>query len=78
MPETIAPRGYILQLGAFSSEANARQVADKARAAGFQAKVESAAGQVRVRVGPYAERERALEVQAKLRAKGFSPILLGP
>lgn len=76
--EAFAARGYYLQLGAFGSEANARQLADRARAAGFDVFVQQVGGQVRVRMGPYAERQQALEVQARLRAKGFGPILLGP
>jgi DedD protein len=76
--EPFAARGYYLQLGAFTSEANARQLADKARAAGFDVAVQEVGGQVRVRMGPYAERSQALEMQAKLRAKGFGTILLGP
>lgn len=73
-----AARGYYLQLGAFGNEANARQLADRARAAGFNVFVQQVGGQVRVRMGPYAERQQALEVQARLREKGFGPILLGP
>lgn len=76
--ESFAARGYFLQLGAFSNEANARQLADKARAAGFDVVVQAVGGQVRVRMGPYAERNEALKMQARLRAKGFGPILLGP
>ena len=76
--DSFAARGYFLQLGAFSSEANARQLADKARAAGFDVVVQAVGGQVRVRMGPYAERKEALEMQARLRAQGFGPILLGP
>lgn len=76
--EGFAAQGYFLQLGAFTNESNARQLADKARAAGFAVKVQSIGGQVRVRVGPYTERRDALEMQAKLRAKGFGPVLLGP
>lgn len=76
--EAYAARGYYLQLGAFGNEANARQLADRARAAGFNVFVQQVGGQVRVRMGPYAERQQALEVQARLREKGFGPILLGP
>ncbi len=76
--EPFAARGYYLQLGAFTSAANGRQLADKARAAGFDVAVQEVGGQVRVRMGPYAERSQALEMQAKLRAKGFGTILLGP
>ncbi len=76
--EAFAARGYYLQLGAFGNEANARQLAERARAAGFNVFVQEVGGQVRVRMGPYSERQQALEVQARLREKGFGPILLGP
>lgn len=76
--EPFTARGYFLQLGAFASEANARQLVDKARAAGFAVEVQEVGGQVRVRMGPYAARKQALEMQARLRDQGFGPILLGP
>lgn len=73
-----ASKGYYLQLGAFSSEINARQLQEKAQVAGFKAGLNSANGQFRVRVGPIVEHDKALEIQAKLKAKGFNPVLLGP
>jgi DedD protein len=71
-------KGYFLQLGAFTNDANARQLAAKARSAGFDVQVQHLKGQVRVKIGPYKERRDALEMQSKLREKGFGPILLGP
>lgn len=73
-----ATEGYYLQLGAFSSERNARQLADKAGAAGFKTSVYTANGQSRVRVGPFEDRRDALDMQRKLKAKDFSTVLLGP
>lgn len=73
-----ASKGFYLQLGAFSSEINARQLQEKAQAAGFKVGLIGANGQFRVRVGPIADHDKALEVQSKLKAKGFSPVLLGP
>lgn len=73
-----ASKGFYLQLGAFGSEINAKQLQEKARAAGFKAGLNAANGQFRVRVGPIAEHDKALEMQAKLKAKGFNPVLLGP
>jgi len=73
-----ASQGYFLQLGAFGSESNARQLHAKAIAAGFNASLLGANGQFRVRVGPIPQHARALEIQAKLKAKGFKPVLLGP
>jgi cell division protein FtsN len=73
-----AASGYFLQLGVFSTEANARQLAEKVTAAGFKPGVHSTNGQARVRVGPFSQRTDALEMQRKLKAKGFSTVLLGP
>lgn len=78
-PDTpFASQGYFLQLGAFGSATNARQLQDKASAAGFKAVMTSTNGQFRVRVGPIPAHDKALEMQVKLKAKGFSPVLLGP
>lgn len=73
-----ASQGYFLQLGAFGSESNARQLLAKATDAGFNAALLGANGQFRVRVGPIPQHARALEIQARLKAKGFKPVLLGP
>lgn len=73
-----ASKGFYLQLGAFSSEANARQLQEKAQAAGFKVGMTGSNGQYRVRVGPIPEHAKALDTQARLKAKGFSPVLLGP
>lgn len=78
-PDTsFAAHGYFLQLGAFGSETNARLLQEKALAAGFKAAMVGANGQFRIRVGPIPQHDKALEMQAKLKAKGFSPVLLGP
>lgn len=72
-----AGKSYVLQLGAFGSEINAKQLAEKVQSAGFKAQVSSAGGQFRVRVGPVADHEKALDYQVQLKAKGFNPVLLG-
>jgi len=53
-------------------------LSDKATGAGFKVALVGANGQYRVRVGPIPQHQRALEMQARLKAKGFSPVLLGP
>ncbi len=75
---TFAAQGYFLQLGAFTNESNARQLHARAVSAGFNAVMVGSNDQYRVRIGPLPQHERAMEVQAKLKAKGFSPVLLGP
>lgn len=73
-----ASQGFYLQLGVFASASNARQLQEKVEAAGFKVGVADSNGQYRVRVGPIPERDRALEVQARLKGKGFTSIILGP
>lgn len=73
-----ASKGYYLQLGAFSSEANAKALQAKVQAAGFKVGLADSNGQYRVRVGPIPERDKAMDVLAKLRSKGFSPVMIGP
>ena len=76
--KTFSTQGYFLQLGAFGNESNARQLHEKAVTAGFNVVLVSTNNQFRVRVGPIPKHEKALEIQARLKAKGFSPVLLGP
>lgn len=69
---------YYLQLGVFSSQANAAQMIAKAKAAGFKAASIQVGSQFRVRVGPVAERDKAIDYQAKLKAKGLDNVLVEP
>ncbi|MEW5788018.1 MAG: SPOR domain-containing protein [Pseudomonadota bacterium] len=78
-PEPVqGTKGFVLQLGAFGSETNAKLLLDKVQAAGFKAMIQSGGGQYRVRVGPMADHDKAVDMQNKLKAKGFSPVLMGP
>jgi DedD protein len=73
-----ATGGYYLQLGVFSSQANASQLIAKAKVAGFKASATQVGGQFKVRVGPISERDRALDYQAKLKARGLDNVLVEP
>lgn len=73
-----ASKGYYLQLGAFGSAANAEKLKAKAAAAGFKVDIADGNGQYRVRVGPIPERDKALDALARLKSKGFSPVMIGP
>ncbi len=77
-PEAVATGSHYLQLGAFGAEANARQLADKVKSAGVPVQVLAGQGGHRVRVGPYPSKEKAVEAQSRLKAKGFSPVLVTP
>jgi DedD protein len=71
-----APRagGWAVQLGAFSSEADANKLRDKVRAAGVAGYVDGIASSSgaklwRVRAGPQTQREDAIRVRDQLKAK---------
>lgn len=69
----VAREGYVVQLGAFSNPANARQLLDKLRENRFSAYTEvvsTASGErTRVRVGPYPSRDTAEQARERLRAR---------
>lgn len=70
-------RAYYLQLGAFSSETNARALQRKVREAGFDANISGGNGQFRVRVGPISGHDAARAMQSRMREHGFAPVILG-
>lgn len=70
--------GYYLQLGVFSSQANANLMIAKAKAAGFKSSAVPVGGQYKVRVGPIPQRDKALDYQAKLKARGLDNVLVEP
>ncbi|MCG5500407.1 SPOR domain-containing protein [Ectothiorhodospira lacustris] len=69
-PNTPVAGGWVVQVGSFGQETNARGEADRLRQAGFPAFVErtSADGRVfyRVKVGPELERHAAQSLQVRL------------
>jgi len=78
-PAKSAPLGsWVVQMGSFSSEQNARRLRDKLRKNGFVTQVEKARiegkSRFRVRVGPFLERAEAeqsrKQIQDKLTLKG--------
>lgn len=66
---------YVVQVGAFSNAATATQEADKLKAWGFKAYTELIGGTTRVRVGPYAERDKAEKVRLLLEKRGLHPVI---
>ena len=73
--ETPAGEGWMVQLGSFGEEENARRLADRVTTFGFTPRVSTytASGRpmFRVRVGPETSRERAAAVASSLSAHGF-------
>lgn len=81
--ESAAPAAngrFVVQVGAFGEVAAAREVRQKVEKLGLKTYtqvVETSAGKrIRVRVGPFNEREEAEKAVAKLRQAGMSPALL--
>lgn len=75
-PRSVPPGdGFVVQLGAFSSAANAKQQQDKLSANGFKSyteAVKTAQGtQTRVRAGPYPTREAAEKAREQLKRLGI-------
>jgi DedD protein len=68
--------GYIVPLGAFANPDNARQVRDKATAAGFDCYTEKMQGsvgeQTRVRAGPFQSKAAAEKAREKLKSLGLA------
>lgn len=73
-----AGQAYFLQLGVFSSEANAKQMVAQAQKAGFKSSIMPVGGQFKVRIGPIPDRAKALDYEAKLKAKGLAAVLVEP
>ncbi|MGA9752327.1 MAG: SPOR domain-containing protein [Acidobacteriota bacterium] len=65
------PSGFGIQVGAFSSQANARSTVGALRASGYTAEVLEREGRFKVVVTGYAKRETAEEARRSLMKKGF-------
>ncbi len=74
--------GYLLQAGAFSAAKGANEQVERVRNAGLKAyteKVQTANGErIRVRLGPYPDRQAAERARDKLRAAGLESTLIAP
>jgi DedD protein len=73
---------YLLQVGAFASQASANAAAERVTAAGqrgFTEKIKTDRGErVRVRVGPFPSREAAEQAREKLKAAGIEAAVIAP
>jgi cell division protein FtsN len=68
---------YVVQVGAFSQEPNAKALQDRLTRIGQQSHIVHGSLYF-VRVGPFATREDAVQVRAKLEAAGISAIVITP
>lgn len=67
---------YVVQIGAYSNAATAKQELDKLKKWGFKAYTEKVGDKIRVRVGPYTEREKAETVRQLLEKRGLHPVVV--
>jgi len=75
-PRAATPRTgrYVVQVGAFSQEANAKALQKKLKSIGQEATIDHTSLYL-VRVGPFETREQAAGVRSKLEAAGISAII---
>ncbi len=67
---------FVVQVGAYSNVVTARQELASLKKWGFKAYTEKSGDVVRVRVGPYAERERADRVRGMLEKHGVRAVVM--
>jgi rare lipoprotein A len=70
-----APKRFVVQVGAFAVEANAKSLQERLGALGQRAFIERDA-LYRVRIGPFATRDKAAETRATLEASGISAMIV--
>jgi len=73
-PATTHGGRYVVQVGAFSQEANAKALQKKLKTIGQEATIDHTSLYL-VRVGPFESREQAAGVRSKLEAAGISAII---
>jgi rare lipoprotein A len=73
-PSTSRTGRYVVQVGAFSQEANAKALQKKLKAIGQEATIDHGALYL-VRIGPFDTRDQAAGTRAKLEAAGISAII---
>jgi rare lipoprotein A len=74
-PHKVTP-GYLVQVGAFGVEANAKALQSKVAQLGQQSHVEHFDTLYRVRMGPFATRDEAIQARSALEANGISAIVI--
>lgn len=67
---------FVAQVGAYSNQRAAKQELKKLKKWGFKAYTEKSGDKIRVRVGPYADREKAEKVVGLLEKHGLHPVVM--
>jgi DedD protein len=68
--------GYVAQVGAYANPSTAKQELNKLKKWGFKAYTEKSGDKIRVRVGPYPDRDKAEKAGHLLEKRGLHPVIL--
>ena len=72
----VSAEGYVAQVGAFSNPDTAKQELKKLKKWGFKAYTEKVGDKMRVRVGPYPDRDKAEKAGHLLEKHGLHPVIV--
>jgi DedD protein len=75
-PVSASAEGFVAQVGAYSNQNTAKQELKKLRQWGFTAYTEQIGDKMRVRVGPYPDRDKAEKVGHQLEKHGYHPVIV--
>ncbi|MCR4305102.1 MAG: SPOR domain-containing protein [Gallionella sp.] len=75
-PSEADSESFVAQVGAYSNADTAKQELNKLKKWGFKAYTEKTGDTIRVRVGPYAEREKAEKARLLLEKHGLQPVVM--
>jgi DedD protein len=74
--QTGSAEGFVAQTGAYTNQKTAKQELSKLKKWGFKAYTEKSGDMIRVRVGPYADRDKAEKVGKLLEKHGLHPVII--
>lgn len=74
--ESAGAESYVVQVGAYANADTAKQELTKLKKWGFKAYTEKVGEKIRVRVGPYVQREKADKVRQLLEKHGLHPVIV--
>lgn len=69
-------QGYVAQVGAYANADTAKQEFKKLKKLDFKVYTAKVGGNIRVRVGPYADRDKAEKVAKLLEKHGYHPVIV--
>ena len=67
---------FVAQIGAYTNQKTAKQELNKLKKWGFKAYTEKSGDMIRVRVGPYADRDKAEKAGKLLEKHGLHPVII--